>query len=491
VLGTLARLLERLDTAGIGYCHWKSNWVLEQSLAGETDVDLLVERDAARSFRGVLGELGFRPAVEPGAAPFPSVEHYHALDEESGELVHVHAYFRVITGDSLGKNYRLPVEGMLLDGDRRIGGVRVPSRAAELVIFVLRMSLKHASLVELALVTRKRDEVAAEAEWLIAEDVRAETLDLVRTWLPAVDVGRFEAAMEGLLAPAPLWRRVVRGRRLRAELRPFARHGRLRAGWTGVRSFAARSARRVRGSRTKLAPSAGGAVVAFVGAEASGKSTMLEAVEGWLGAHFTVRRIHAGKPPSTALTFAPNRLLPVFRTLLPGQRSTTVSARLVSAGDRAEATPGPFPLLFGLRSVLLAHDRRALLLRAFASSANGEIVLCDRYPSVDEGALDGPQLRLADPEGAGRLRRRLAGIEARLYRDVPPADLVIRLTAPLDVTLARNRSRSKSEPEEYVLSRHARSTRLEFERVRVESVNTDRPLEETLRDVRRLVWESL
>ena len=46
--------------------------------------------------------------------------------------------------------------------------------------------------------------------------------------------------------------------------------------------------------------SRGGVVVAFVGSEACGKSTLLAATEHWLRPQFAVRRVHAGKPPSTA-----------------------------------------------------------------------------------------------------------------------------------------------------------------------------------------------
>ena len=490
MLRTVALLVERLNSEGISYCHWKSNWALEQSLAGAADIDLLVDRGAADSFRTVLQDLGFRPAVEAGVAPFPSVQHFHALDEASGEIVHVHAYYRVISGDSLAKNYRFPLEEMLLRHVDRIGEVNVPSRAAELVVFVIRMSLKHASLLELALVRREWHKVRAEAAWLTSGDVRSDAARLVRTWLPGFDVALFEAALDALLAPAPLRRRILLGRRVRRELRPFARNGGLRAWWIGVSTLGGRVTMRLRGTRKKLAPASGGAVIAFVGAEASGKSTLLQAVERWLGPHYTVRRVHAGKPPSTALTVIPNAFLPLLRSLLPAQRSTTVSARLVADGEMSAST-SPFPLLFGIRSVLLAHDRRHLLSRAFADSANGEIVLCDRYPSTNEGAVDGPQLRPGDPAALGSVRRRLAGIEDRLYTDIPPPDLVIQLTAPLEVTLERNRSRAKSEPDEYVLSRHARSSAAVFTRARLATVDTDRPLEAVQREVRRLIWEAL
>jgi thymidylate kinase len=491
VLPIISALFEQLNAGSIRYCHWKSNWILEETLEGETDIDLLVQREDASSLRAILQGLGFRPAVEMGAAPFPSVEHYHALDEPTGSLAHVHVYSRVISGGSLAKNYHLPLEEMLLGDVEKIGIVNVPSRGAELVVFVLRMCLKHATLPELVLVTRDWDNVRREVEWLATDAARARARSLLPVWLPGLEQPLFDAALDALRGPAPLRRRIVLGRRVRARLQPFARRGRFSAWLDEERRFANKAMSHGRGSKKRLTPASGGAVIAFVGGEATGKSTMLEDVERWLGAHFTVRRVHAGKPPSTALTALPNLLLPALRSLLPAQRSTKVSAQRHSAPEDG-GTDGPFPLLFGLRSVLLAHDRRRLLARAFASSANGAIVLTDRYPSVEVGSLDGAQLGGSGAvANGGRLRRWLVGVEDRLYRQIPPPDLVIYLTAPLDVTLERNRVRGKSEPEDYVRSRHARSSNLQFDRVRVERVDTNRPREESAREIRKVIWEAL
>ncbi len=486
MLETVAALFERLDEERTRYCHWKSNWVLAETVEGKTDIDLLVERRAAPAFRRLLEELSFRPAVDHGSPLFPSLEHYHALDR-SGELVHVHAYYRVISGDSLVKNYHFPIEEMLLGNTRRIGAVEVPTQGAELIVFVLRMCLKHTSAVELALLLRSWDDVEQEAGWLATDEARAEAAALLPLWLPGFSPRLFREAADALLAPAPLARRILVARRVRAELRLYARHGRMRVWGAGVRTFAQRGLAALGGSNRKLAPATGGVLIAFVGVEASGKSTMLGSMQRWLGSHYTVRRIHAGKPPSTALTLVPNLLLPALRALVPGQRSTVVNANLTETRSRS----GRFPLLFGVRSVLLAHDRRALLTRAYASSANGTIVLCDRYPSSDEAPVDGAQLAVGTSEAQGPLRRWLARREARLYRDVPPADLVLQLTAPLEVTLERNRRRAKAEPEEYVLSRHARSSSLAFDRARVVQVDTNRPAEESARDIRRIIWEAL
>ena len=492
MLPTLSLLFERLDARNVRYCHWKSNWVLAETLAAETDIDLLVKREDAQRFRAIIEELGFRPAIEAGVPPFPSVEHHLALDEAEGAIVHVHAYYRVISGESLTKNYRLPLEEMLLANVTRAGPVNVPQKGAELVIFVLRMSLKHATLAELTLLLRGWDDVRREASWLATDEARDEARELLTAWLPSFSPDLFDQALAGLLAPAALWRRVMLGRRVRRELRQFARRGRLRAWGAGVHAFTGRAIYRARGTRKGLTLGEGGAVIAFVGAEATGKSTVLAEMERWLGRYLTIQRVHAGKPPSTPLTFLPNLLLPLLRSLLPRQRSTRVAARRHSADAVSSSSNGDFPLLFGIRSVLLAHDRKVLLRRAFASAVNGSIVLCDRYPSAGRGAPDGAQL---GPAGAatdqGRFRRWLVERESRLYRTIVAPDLAIYISAPLETTLERNRNREKVEPEEYVRSRHERSSNLRFEGVPVRRIPTDRPLDDVLAEIRKLVWEAL
>jgi thymidylate kinase len=225
-------------------------------------------------------------------------------------------------------------------------------------------------------------------------------------------------------------------------------------------------------------------LIAFVGSEATGKSTILNQVEAWLGESHRVRRVHAGKPPSTPITFVPHVLLPALRAVFPEQRTLRVEERYED-GERAGDTP--YPLLFGVRSVMLAYERRALLSRAIRSG-RGTVVLSDRYPSDTSGAPDGPQLaHLSLPSGRLSPRRALARLEERLYRDIPAPDLVFHLTAPLEVTLARNAARSKREPEDYVRFRHALSSRLRFDGAPVYRIDTDRDLEVVVREITEVI----
>lgn len=490
-LTKVQRLIEDLNRTGLKYCHWKSNLALADGLVGGTDVDLLVARQDAAQFRAFLSQHDFRPAVDRGSDDYPSVEHYFALDEESGVLAHVHAYYRVITGESLAKNYHFPIEEMLLENTRLEGAIRVPMKAAELVVFTLRMMLKHTQLVELVMLSRDWDHARQEVDWLLEPGALEEAMMLVSKWLPAVSTGLFAKCVAALQMPAPLHRRIWLGYILRSRLSGYARHSIFRAWQIGISKFSKMAFRRLTHSKKGMVPLAGGAVIAFVGPEATGKSTLLNETSKWLGEHLEVERIHAGKPKSSVLTFLPGLLVPVLRKALPGLRSSKVELQYANRAV-GEKTKKVYPLIFALRAALLAYDRYTLLTRAFAHAANGNIVLCDRYPSLTNGAADSPQLGQF-PVSRDRypLRYILARVEERLYRQIPPADLVISLTVPVEVAVRRNKNRGKEEPEEYLRNRHANSANLNYENTVIHMINTDQPLDNTILEVKKAIWKVL
>lgn len=487
-LNMIRSLIGELNSNNLRYCHWKSNITLDQTLSGQTDIDLLVHRRDADLFRTILSRLNFRPARSRNDDPFPSVEHYYALDEESGILVHVHVYFQVITGESLTKNFHFPIEEMLLRNTREEDTVRLPTKSAELVVFTLRIMLKHTSFVELLLLGRYWNQVKQEMNWLLETDPIDESLSFVGEWLPSINIDLFSDCISAIKTPAPLFRRITLGLRLRSQLRPFARHSVIRAWWSGIQKFTSMFYRRLSGTPKGMIPGSGGAVIAFVGPEATGKSTLINETRRWLGEHFAVEQIHAGKPRATVLSVVPNLLVPALRSLLPNQRPTRIESKYANNED-AEQSQSVYPLFFAVRSTLLAYDRRTLLTRAFGRAANGNIILCDRYPSSSTGAPDSPQLsQVLLPRDQYPIRRRLARIENQLYQEISPPDLVISLSVPLEVAIIRNKTRGKEESEELLRLRHAQSSTLNFEKTSVIEINTNQPLEETVLEVKKAIW---
>jgi thymidylate kinase len=490
MLKIIQRLIENLDASGLPYCHWKSNMALAAGLEGRTDIDLLLRPESAAAFGTILQGLDFRQADTEDGEQFPAMEHYYGLDEESGVLAHVHIYYAVITGESLTKNFQLPLEEMLFGNLRRQDGVWVPTKGAELIIFTVRMMLKHTTPVELLLLMRDWPKVKQEAVWLTEGGSIRDSLRLLREWLPAINSDLFSQCVVALRGRGTLTRRIALGYRVRRNLREYARHSIISSTIAGARKLSAMVARRMSHAGKGMALRSGGAVIAFVGPEATGKSTLLSETKGWLGEHFAVEQIHAGKPKSTALSAAPNLLVPALRSLLPGYRSGNVEVQYLEE-DTPSQERKTYPLIFGIRSVLLAYDRRALLTRAYARAAAGTIVLCDRYPSATSGAPDSPQLSRFDVSRRSPLRYLLARIENHLYTDIPAPNVIISLSVPLEVAITRNKTRGKEEPEEFVRRRHAQSEQLAFENTRVVRVCTDRPLDQTVSDVKQAIWQAL
>lgn len=54
--------------------------------------------------------MGFRLARPTPDRQVPGVLDYYGLDEGSDRLVHVHAHYRLVLGDDMTKNFRLPIE---------------------------------------------------------------------------------------------------------------------------------------------------------------------------------------------------------------------------------------------------------------------------------------------------------------------------------------------------------------------------------------------
>src|SRR6478736_4737799 len=111
----IRNLFGSLEQNGIRYCHWKSNIRLQATLAAAEDIDLLVDQRDADLFHTALLENGFKLAQSRSDIGHPGVFHALGLEESSVELVHVHAYFQIVSGDSCVKTYRLPIERLLLE----------------------------------------------------------------------------------------------------------------------------------------------------------------------------------------------------------------------------------------------------------------------------------------------------------------------------------------------------------------------------------------
>lgn len=478
-LELVAKLCKTLAARGIDYCHWKSNSFLNRSASGENDLDLLINRSHALRFEEILAGLGFKETFLPPDETLPGVRDFYGLDENSGRLVHVHAHYQLILGSDLSKNYRLPIEQACLESAAQGDLFRVPAPEFELVVLIVRMTLKHSTWDALLM----RHGSLSQTERVELDDLATEeNLSKVDAVLQSLSLSRelFDACLRSSQPGCPLWMRIRAGEGLQKALRMCARrpHGRevilkfARRIWQPIQ-------RRAFGVTPKNRFANGGLFVAILGGDGAGKTTLIEGLDRWLGETFEVETLHMGKPAWSLTTICLRGILKVG-TLLRLSKFE---------GDTYEESFKPHGFAWFVRTVCTARDRSLTYLQARRASTNGALVLCDRYSLPGFMKMDGPQC--ADSLRAGKmpagLVRWMSKREAFYYRQIHLPDLLIVLKLDPEAAVRRK----TEETETSVRARSAEVWGLEWGKISGFEVDAGGSREETLARVKSIVWRYL
>ncbi|MDX1301625.1 hypothetical protein [Photobacterium sp.] len=248
------------------------------------------------------------------------------------------------------------------------------------------------------------------------------------------------------------------------------------------------------------------AVIALVGPEATGKSTLANEIGAWLGELYSVRVIHAGKPPATWSTWPIHALLPLLRKKMPALRTSRIEGHVMTqeeVGRHPAETVKPRKstqklgsLIYAIRAVCVAWERRQLLVRSRRAAGSKGFIICDRYPSNKPGGMDSARLVVdADHKGViSALYNLLARLESKIYQQIPPPDIVLQLQVSLETAKRRNRSRVKADKEGdgYIESRHQKVR--DWHRIGTETVHyidTEQPLTDTIQSVKKAIESTL
>ncbi len=346
----LALLAQAFAAERIRYCRWKSHLDLSRVLSGQGDLDLLVDRNDVDALLRVAEQLGFKQVkscFEPANA---HERHLYGLDPATGTLLHLHVHSSLFGKDHAFAALVPSLEELVLRhctpdiGAGLLEGMPVVQPRAELILFVLCTLDHYSRLGQLPRLATKGPTLQAKLDALLAADSSQSWRTLLAVWLPSLPPALFAQCLATLCVPTSGLCRFILARRLMRQLG----HGGFalpRLNVARLRSLLGAAWWRLghdRGSPKQLIR--GGAVIAIVGPDASGKSTMVGEAAQWLGNVFRVQTAHLGKPPSAWLTLVPNLLLRFMRVVTPQLRTSRHDAA-VEAGT----TSGDPPLLYALR----------------------------------------------------------------------------------------------------------------------------------------------
>jgi hypothetical protein len=110
--------------------------------------------------------------------------------------------------------------------------------------------------------------------------------------------------------------------------------------------------------------------------------------------------------------------------------------------------------------------------------------------------MDSPRLREQSASEGKRavLYNWLARVERGLYKQIPPPDIVLRLSVSIETLKHRNRERVKNakDADAYLEARHQLSREWRKSGTKyLHDIDTERSLAETMLRVKKAIWQSL
>lgn len=489
MLALLHELLRELHRQNLSYCYWKSSRRVHAAVSGDSDLDLLIARPDRSKIVKILADCGFKSCSSVAGRDHPALMSFLGYDEPSGRIVHVHLHLRLIVGESLIKSYWLPWEAKLLASavPHPTLPIRVLDPGSEAVMLLVRAAVELSRLDPVALrrwpaVTKKfRDDHEYLAKRIDGAMVKAAAAGLVGEKLASTLGSAFEDR-------DILEHRNRTLRQVRSGLADFRIYSGFEMRSRSVpRAFAwligGLNERFLQAPRCwrRRAPG-GGIVVAVLGVDGSGKTSVTAAIRRWLGAELDVLPIYFGTGDGRpSLLLWPLKLMVPFVTRMLGSKPKGASHGRVS-----DAAPGRlYGALLTVWAAVLAVEKRSKLLAARRGADRGMVVIGDRYPQDTIASFnDGPLLPRLD-----HAPQWLRGFEAEAYALAArlPPDLVIKLVATPEVLGIREPNMQPSVIRERVMQLH----QLAHPGARVVCIDAEQPLSEVIRAVKREIWDML
>jgi len=481
-MNILQRALKELDNRNIKYLSFKGNTGLHKVFSGKGDLDVLVDKSRAGEACSVFFAGGGKRVRASLGTDYPGTDNFLFFDEESGEILHLHLYFCLILGKSYVAEYVLPLEDLLMETrvwDEEFSLYK-SEPAAELLLLVIRSAIEgkcDAEKYEALRLSADKENLQGYAAKVFGE----ETAEEIRQICEKGDRPSGQGALM---------------KRIRYHFKDCRRMSVpgafFRSIWIFIRRRLDKRIFTARGTKVvKKAPQTGGAIIAFVGIDGAGKSSVIKDVRKWISDKAELKTWYMGTGDGKTTAYV-SALKNAGKAVRGGKKGKRERDR-----ERIFFFRSPVKYIKKILKLSLIGDvqrnnrRKLLIMNRFRM--NGGISICDRFPQIETvGQNDGLKAVVyRDVLGDNLITRHFIRKEENclsIVKKVKP-DLVIRLTVEPREGLMRkgdeinkaNIAAHKKKMEELMS--------VEYQGARIVNIDTSMPYEEELLMIKRLLWE--
>jgi thymidylate kinase len=475
-----------LKQAGVHFVHWKSNDHLAEALAGLTDIDIYVDPNDRAAFERVMASLDAAEVNSQVWGTYPGIGDWLVLDDATGRFLHLHLHYALMTGLKRVKHLRLPWDATLMTNlrDDPSSGWPIPKAEMELLILLVRIWAKMPPWRRW-FGNKIPSHILRELNWLRADASPAELSHLVAELFPRADAARVLPVLDDApLAPAAI---IAIAKLLNDELRQN-----VRMSWPAalVMAFgrnshmaAAKVLRKlmpdIRTGKTLARP---GIMIALVGSDGAGKSTLGRDLHKWLRFKLDVHSYYMGSGDGG--THVLDWLRRGIRALVKLFKGAKAKKPRNSDGMKPDKPRSFFGKTAELYQLVIMRHKIRLLRAARQLTAGGSMVLTDRYPQTQViGISDGPKIQ------DGRSFDWAARKEMTYYdqaRELGP-DIVIKLKISPQIAHAR-----KPDHDFDAIARKCQIVDgLEFPQCAVAVIDAEQSYPDVLLAAKRAIWAHL
>ncbi|MDC1081235.1 hypothetical protein OAQ15_03935 [Flavobacteriaceae bacterium] len=446
VLPLVKKTLDEFHALKVSYCHFKSNEHLDAAVSGLTDLDILFAHNEYEKINALLQQLGFQKCNTAWHVSYPHVEDYIAFNE--GKIIHIHAHFKLILGESKVKSYILSWEEEILKSRvlSKEYGIYTSDPIHEMLLLIVRIALKLP--LNNSNYQENKDVVDAtrEFEWLKRRVSKNEIIQLFKA--------RFNekvAANVGIIYDQNITYNNVKifYKASKNKLNTYRRYSYLQSIWIKqIRRFAIvlivinRKFKLYQGIRMHRTFDANrGLIISIMGADGSGKSTQVKRIKSILSKKLDVRYIYMGSGNGPASWH--RSLLKFAGSFLKKRKKETSNEENIKFKFSNKSI---FKIIYLLS---LAIEKNAKLKRLAVYRKQGMLCITDRYPQIQiDGYNDG--LHMSEwKNSSSLLLKHLARFERKCYSlsEAIPPDLVVKLIGESDVLQRRRPEMTNEEIE--------------------------------------------
>ncbi|MBD5136084.1 MAG: hypothetical protein HDT39_09025 [Lachnospiraceae bacterium] len=470
MLGISRKVFSEFECSDIKYCHWKSNEHLEEGLNGTTDLDILVDHNNKKECENILHRLKLLKVRAPLGNKYKYVDDWIGMDYDTGEMIHLHLHYRIVTGKQYRKEWVLPWSKMVLENRVKNEELNVymTNPNMEIIILYVRVLLKTKYNEEQNDIIEVPNDYLREIRYLKKVTDEKQIDIFLKKMLKSSDFKRclFKESFTNkeYLYYKEVLKSVLGKYRIESEKQTFIKHKMLKSLVYIEQNLKKKSIPMI----TKKCPNDKGLIIAFIGTDGAGKSTMTKNIQSWLSWKIEVFQFYLGSGDGLKK--------PLTYKIYTNENMPKALKQWAGAG-----------FYFYMSLYVKGKTRQIDGYRK-----RGGIAVLDRFPQLQyKGVNDGPKIEknIEKAYFPDFLIKRIIKKEEENIRkaiQVTP-DIVFKLKISPEEAIRRKKENTLAEMKRKV----AFIEGIEFEGSKVYNIDASQNMNQEMLEVKRIIWDEI